>query len=100
MCFLFYRLIKKSWKIVVLLFLGMTLLYAWNDDNPTAAQVNQLVDAKVYLNNNEIGNLEYNDDVNKKIVVVFEDGTRENATNYVNQELVDELEAIFSNYID
>ena len=69
--------------------------------DPTAAQINQLVDAKVYLNNNEVGSLEYSD-VNdeEKIFIVFSDGTREDATNYVNQDLADQLEAVFSNYID
>jgi len=70
-------------------------------DNPTAVQINQLIEAKVFLANSQIGELEYsdaNDDDN--IFIVFNDGTRENVTNYVNQELADQLEAIFANFIE
>lgn len=70
-------------------------------DNPTAVQINQLVDAKVFLNNSEIGELEVSDENNDQVVyIVFNDDTRENVENYVNDELAQELEAIFSNYIE
>ena len=72
-----------------------------NIDEPTAAQINQLVEAKVYLNNSEIGELEVSGENNDRIInIVFDDGTIENVDNYVNDELAQELEAIFSNYMN
>lgn len=70
-------------------------------DEPTAAQINQLFEAKVYLANSEIGELAYNDDNDSKIIyIVYNDGTKEDVKNYINQDLADQLEAVFSNYID
>jgi hypothetical protein len=72
-----------------------------NIDDPSVAQINQLVEAKVYLNNSEIGELEVADENDNTIIyIVFNDGTRENVENYVNEDLADELEAVFSNYIE
>lgn len=70
-------------------------------NEPTATQINQLVEAKVYLNNNEIGELEFSDANDTEIIyIVFNDDSREDVTNYVNDELAEQLEAIFSNYTD
>ena len=72
-----------------------------NIDEPTAAQINQLVEAKVFLNNSEIGELEVSGENDDRIInIVFDDGTIENVDNYVNDELAQELEAIFSNYMN
>jgi len=70
-------------------------------EDPTANQVNQLIEANVYLGNTKVGELEFDDSNNEKIIyIVYNDGTRENVANYINEELSNELEAIFSNYID
>ena len=72
-----------------------------NIEDPTATQINQLVEAKVFLNNSEIGELEVSGENDDRIInIVFDDGTIENVDNYVNDELAQELEAIFSNYMN
>lgn len=72
-----------------------------NIDEPTAAQINQLIEAKVYVADSEVGELEYNEDNDdSNIFIIFNDGTRENVNNYVNQELAGQLEAVFANFID
>ena len=74
-------------------------IHSTDVEEATVDEINDLITAKVYLGNEEVGELEYseeNDDV--VIYIVYNDGTRENVENYVNEDLADELEAIFSDY--
>lgn len=71
-----------------------------NLDEPTVDQINQFLEAKVYLGNSEIGELEYSDENDDIVIyILFSDGTRENVTNYVNDDLANQLETVFANFM-
>jgi len=68
-------------------------------DEPTVAQINQYTNVNVLLGNSQIGHLEYEETNDTgAVILVHNNGTRENADAYVNETLANEIEAIFSNY--
>jgi len=71
-------------------------------ENANSNDINNLLNVEVYLNNSKIGELEVEGVENEEevIFIVYNDGTRENVENYVDEELANELEGIFSNFIE
>ncbi len=71
-------------------------------EDPTVLQINQLVDAEVYYNNAKIGDLEYNEDANGDdfVTIIYSDGTSDNVNIYVGNDFVDQLETIFTAFIN
>ena len=68
-------------------------------DEPTPSQINNNVDAEVFYNNSKIGDLVFKEiDGETVIMIVYSDGTSENAENYVS-DFQAQIETIFENYI-
>jgi len=70
-------------------------------EDPTVIQINQLVNAEVFINDAKVGDLEYAENTDGETVVniIYKDGTSDNVDIYVGDDFVDELEAIFSAFI-
>lgn len=68
-------------------------------EEPTVDEINEYITVNVFLANSQVGVLEYTEiGDTSEILIVYNDGTTENADVYVNETLGDEIENIFSNF--
>jgi hypothetical protein len=78
--------------------INVQALSVFND--PTDAQINANSDAEVFYNGMKIGDLNYQTiNNNTEIFIIYSDGTSENVNEYVG-DFKDQIESIFSNYIN
>lgn len=72
------------------------------DGDLTPSQINQYVNADAYYNNSKVGDLVYNEEADGSVFVtiIYQDGTSDNVTRYVGDDFINQLETIFSAFID
>ena len=72
------------------------------DGDLTPTQINQYINADAYYNNAKVGDLVYNEDTNGDVFVtiIYQDGTSDDVTRYVGDDFVNQLETIFSAFIN
>ena len=85
---------------------NLKVVYAINvqsitaNENPTPSQINNYSDAEVFYNNVKIGDLTYDEiEGQSEIFITYSDGSRENIDIYVG-DFENQINAIFSNYIN
>lgn len=66
-------------------------------DDPVEADINALFSARVFLGDNQVGDIEYRE-ANDEVVVVYKDGTSEGSQRYYESRL-DRLETIVEDYL-
>lgn len=72
------------------------------DGDITVSQINQFVNADAYYNNAKVGDLVYNEEADGSafVTIIYQDGTSDNVTRYVGDDFVNQLETIFSAFIN
>lgn len=78
------------------------LATAYDNDNLTVDLINQYINIEAYYNNSKVGDLMYNEDSNEDfyITIIYQDGTSDDVTEYVGDDFVNQLETIFTAFID